>query len=130
MITPSDEVKMHRSSNIAPCSSIISKVSQLWQLVLFSRTACGIKKRRNGHVIIYALRSDAAAVAKQVLQRAVPSFLVLHALFESHCENKLVWNLSLQATHCQRPGDFAAQRLQMRSFGVLQAYSENSSFVL
>ena len=129
MITPSDEVKMRWSANIAPCSSVISKVPQLLQLVLLSPTACGMKRRRSGRVIIYALRSDAAAVAKQVLQRAVPSFLVLHALFESHCENKLVWNLSLQATHCQRPGNFATHCLQMRSFGFLQAFSENSSFV-
>ena len=85
MITPSDEVKMHWSANIAPCSSIISKVSQLWQLVLLSPTACGIKRRRSGHFIIYALRSDAATVARQVLQRAMPSFFVLlEALIEVH----------------------------------------------
>ena len=107
MITHSDEVKMHWSANIAQCSSIISKVSQLLQLVLLSPTAGGIKRLRSGHFIIYALRNDAATVARQVLQRAMPLFFVLHALFESHCENKLVWNISLQATHCQRPGDFA-----------------------
>ena len=78
-------------------------------------------------VFFYASRCDAAAVAMQELHRAFPSFRVLHALLESHVENDVFSNLSLQATHCQRPGFLETHALQTRSCGVLHAFAENSA---
>ena len=79
------------------------------------------------HVFFYASRGDAAAVAMQELHRAFPSFRVLHALLESHVENDVFSNLSLQATHCQRPGFLETHALQTRSCGFFHAFAENSA---
>ena len=51
------------------------------------------------------------------------------ALF-SHFENKLLSTISLQAMHCQRRRSSAKHGLPLRSFGVLQAFSENSALGL
>ena len=75
------------------------------------------------HVFVYASRS--AALNMQELHRAFPLFRVLHALLESHFENDVFSNFSLQATHCQRLVFFETHALQTRSCGVLQAYAEN-----
>ena len=67
------------------------------------------------HVIFYALRDDEAAVTVQELHRALPLFQMLHVLIDSRFENNVFSNLSLQATHCQRPRFFQTHALQMRS---------------